>query len=223
MPPRHPDSDLRVLVQTFCASQPPQRRIAVAAVARVLEARRRRRSTGATRALDDDDGIGGEGGHERLEDVRERRVGQIVRRIDENEIVGSARALHERLGSRAVDTRGRASDRAGHPRCVALRDGGGPSGLLDEVDGGRPPALRLEPEGAGSGVQVQHASALDGAGGFERREQGLADAVARGARTRVRDVEGDRAGTTRDDACHRPTITVAQSPHAAEMDVGAPA
>jgi hypothetical protein len=189
----------------------------------VLEARRRHRSAGATRALDDDDGIGGEGRHERVEHLRERRVGQVVRRIDENEVIRAARALHERLGRRAVDVRGRAADRAGHPLGVALRDGGGTSGLLDELDGGRPAALRLEPEGAGSGVQVQHACTLDGAGGFERREQGLADAVARGARTRVGDVEGDRAGTTRDDACHRPTITVARPSHAAERVVGSPA
>ena len=83
------------------------------------------------------------------------------------------------------------------------------AGALDERHVGGAAAGRLEPEGSAAGVQVEHACTIEQGAGVERREDRLTHAVARGARARLRHLQGEGAREAGDDARHEPHATAA--------------
>ena len=100
----------------------------------------------------------------------QRGLVEVVGRVDEHE-VGRARGgrARRRGGSPTVE---RTTRTAGRPRSRTLRgdDVGRPAVGLDEHDGCRAAARRLEPEGTGPGVEVEHPRPPHGVAGVERRE-----------------------------------------------------
>ena len=125
-----------------------------------------------------------------------------------HEIEGPARTARKADDRAAVHAdRGIPPHRLRDLRGVALDDGGGARRLLDEVGGCRPAAHRFETERARAGVEIQHRGPAQRVGGLQRTEQRLAHAIARRPGAGVGDLERDRSGAARDDACH--TLTIA--------------
>ena len=136
--------------------------------------------------------------------MREGALGEVVRRVDEDEVEPAARRLEVGgdAAHRDADARTRPARSPGEGAGVAAADVGRGLRLLDQHDLGRTAGSRLEAERTGPGVQVEHRRTLDGVAGLERGEDRLPHPVARGTRAGPRHGEGERAGESGDDAGH---------------------
>ena len=151
---------------------------------------------------------GGKRRDEQRQRVGQLSFGEVVRRVEEHQVVRTPRTAQERRHRSAVHAdRGIRPDRLRDLRGVALDDGGGARRLLDEIDGCRAAADRFEPERARPGVEVQDGRSAQRIGRLQRAEQRFAHAIARRPGSGIGDLEGDRAGPPADDPCH--TITIA--------------
>ena len=131
---------------------------------------------------------------------RQLALGEVVGRVEEHQVVRTAWPPQERRHGAAVHP-----DRGIPPTdfatFAALRSttAAARARLLDEIDGCRAAADRLQPERARSGVEVEDGGAAQRVGRLQRAEQRLAHAVAGGPGAGIGDLERDRAGAPRDD------------------------
>ena len=138
--------------------------------------------------------------------MRERGLGEVVRRVDEDQVERPAGALEigrDRL-LRHAHPRRVAAGGAFQGVGVAPADVGRGLRPFDEHGLGGSAAHGLEAEGARAGIQVEHGRAVDGVARLERREDRLAHPVARGAGARTGHLQGEGAGESGDDAGHAP-------------------
>lgn len=90
-----------------------------------------------------------------------------------------------------------------HDRC-----GGAPP--FDQIGAASAAAERLQPQGAGAGVQIEHSGVIDGTERLERSEERLPHPIARGAGAGVRHLQARSSGRTGDDPRHPFTIRQAE-------------
>ena len=135
----------------------------------------------------------------------------VVRRIEEHQVERAVGDVEIREGRGPVHAdRGIPTHRLAHSCRIPFDDGCRARRLLDEIRARRTSADRLESECAGSRVQIEHRGAAEGIRRLEGAEERLAHAVAGGPRAGVGDLECERAGAPRDDACHMATIAGAR-------------
>jgi len=133
-------------------------------------------------------------------------LSQVVGRVEEGQIgatVGQVRAGEQGPLDRLGPYRHHVAEaqRLG----IEPRDPGSTLVRVDEGRPGGPPAQRLQPEGAGTGIQVEHPSPVEDLLVFQAREEGLADPV--GGRARRHPCGSSQSASTdepTDDAGHHP-------------------
>src|SRR6185312_12676312 len=197
------------------AARPPESGVSVVLAAVELDAVGPAGFCGAAAAFHQDHGIRGESRCERLEGALQFGIAELVGRVEERDVPGGAARTEKGL-HRLCDHRDR---RRPTRSCAALDQarvlpGGSHGGLtvVDERHARSAPGCRLQSQRAGARVEVDHARACEQIARLERREDGLAHAIARGSRARTRDCESERAGEPGNYPCHRAQRYRLQSP-----------